>query len=135
MSKYVKRVKIGETRELQDAVATRVEKNPEPECRASDMSVADDPKEIPFPKTTFKVSVTRYLDFKWSGKDDEKGYFASHGQVLGTRLIGPNATWDEIEAEAVRLNKLGEKCFGETNHVFFEGGWVKDGVFYVFFGS
>lgn len=149
VSKYTPRVRLGETRTLLDAVATRTSTNPDvdnPDTWVSEgRSTA-----IPFKGKSFVVAVTRYLDFTWERlpkepDESEDAYwkrmdsvpsrFASHGHVRGTRVLGPRANWEAISKEAERLNRLGIRCFGDTNHRFFEGGHLVDGVFYTFFGS
>ena len=131
---YTPRVRLGEIRDFPGAVATRTPENPWPGY--SDFSVAESDNAVPFPDSTFTVVVTRFLDYK-PPKDLEEGngHFASFGVVHGRRTLGPRATWAEIEAEADRLNHLGARCFGPTNHICFEGGALRDGELHPFFGS
>ena len=121
---YTRRVKVGETRELPDAVATRVVRS----VRLPEEIHPGRDDEVPFPEAEFHVVITRYL--AWS----EKG-FASYGYVRGRRKLGPNATWAEIEEEAYKLNRIGIRCFGDTNHRLFEGGGLFKDAFYTGFGS
>lgn len=131
MSRYVPRVKLWEERALKGAVAFRITRGPS----SGSVTIMDDASAVPFPGESFQVAAIRYLDYRAPRKGESgNGHFASCGIVMGTEALESPA-WDKIEAEAVRLNRLSVPCFGPTDHTYFEGGTLCDGVLYAWFGS
>jgi hypothetical protein len=133
-----RRVLLGQARVLDDVVMVRVVGNPEPQGLPQ---VVDDDtdSEVPFPGKTFTVAVTHYLDYRAPRRGQRgNGHFASYGFSASLRKLGPQATWEEIATESNRVNRTSRPCFGldpEEGNVYFEGGALHKGVFYVFFGS
>lgn len=119
-----RRVLLGQARVLDDIVMVRVVGDPEPQ--GLPLVVEDADSEVPFPDKTFTIAVTHYLDY-WSFRELRIRHEPSEARAPG-----------EIATESNRVNRTSRPCFGldpEEGHVYFEGGALHKGVFYVFFGS